>query len=251
MIALSQILPGLQHMARTAVDAVLPPGCAVCGVRTAEPHSLCPSCWAKLKPIARPFCERLALPFVLDAGPDAVSPAALADPPPWNRARASVLFDDVARNLVHRLKYSDDHTVAPLLARLMATAGQDILEDADVIIPVPLHAARLFQRRFNQSALLAKHIARITGCPTSLEALQRRRATAPQVGLDRSRRATNVDGAFVVPKALRPGLAGKRIVLVDDVLTTGATLSEATRALKQARVQCVDVLVFGRSGQPI
>jgi ComF family protein len=155
-------------------------------------------------------------------------------------------FGEVARDLVHALKYADRLDVAPPMARMMARAGADILDDADALIPVPLHGLRLWRRRFNQSAALAKVVGREAKIPVRTSWLTRARATVPQVGLDRAARAQNVAGAFVVPAAARAELRGRRVVIVDDVLTTGATIDACAKALTRAGAGRVDVLVFAR-----
>ena len=195
--------------------------------------------------IERPFCERLGTPFEHDLGQGLISPQAMADPPAFARARAVAQFEDgPARTLVHRLKYSDRAELARPMARWMARAGADVLADADLLTPVPLHALRLWRRRFNQAAALTAEISRQTGKPCDLTAIQRVKATRSQVGLSRAQRAENVQGAFrVVDGAAVRGLS---VVLVDDVLTSGATANAASRALLRAGAKRVDVLVFAR-----
>lgn len=236
---------------RTVVDLIVPPSCPACGARTAEPATMCPACWAATRRISRPFCERLALPFSLDPGPGAISPAALAHPPRWDRARAAALYEGPARSLVTSLKFGDRLEVAPFLAAEMARAGADILREADAILPVPLHPRRLFQRRFNQAAVLAGGIGKRAGVPVLVDALRRVKATPPQIGLTKEGRARNVVGAFAVPAAKRAAITGQRLVLVDDVLTTGATLEACARVLKRAGAASVDVLVYARVGEVI
>ena len=196
--------------------------------------------------IERPYCERLGTPFEQDLGQDGLlSPQAVADPPVFARARAVVRFEDgPARKLVHRLKYSDRAELAKPMGRWMARAGADILADADLIAPVPLHPVRLWRRRFNQAAMLAREIARATGKPCDPGALLRVKATASQVGLSRAQRAENVQGAFRAAKGA--AVKGLNVVLVDDVLTSGATANAAARALIRAGAKRVDALVFAR-----
>ena len=182
--------------------------------------------------IERPFCERLGTPFEQDLGQGLISPQAMADPPAFARARAVARFEDgPARTLAHRLKYSDRAELARPIARWMARAGADLLADADLLAPVPLHALRLWRRRFNQAAALAAEISRQTGKPCDLSALQRVKATRSQIGLSRAQRAENVQGAFRA--AAGAPLRGLNVVLIDDVLTSGATANAASRALLQ------------------
>jgi ComF family protein len=230
---------------RIALDAVLPPLCASCRTPLADAGGLCPTCWARVSFIAPPYCERLGIPFVSDPGPGVLSMEAIADPPAYGRARAAARYDDVARDLVHRLKYGDRLDLATAMGRWMARAGRDLLDDADALVPVPLHWRRLWGRRFNQAAALAG-AASAGRIPVLTAALKRRRATTQQVGLSRSARAVNVQGAFMVTEEGKAAIYDKRIVLVDDVLTSGATVDACARALLRAGARNVDVLVFAR-----
>lgn len=246
---MSAALPVLRQALRRAATAglglVYPPTCPGCGAATAEPHALCAGCWRGLRLIERPFCERLGTPFALDLGTGPLlSPRAIAEPPVYGRARAVALYDGTARDLVHRLKYGDRLDLSRTLARMMAAAGRDLLDEADLIVPVPLHLLRLWRRRFNQAALLARAIGRSSGTPCDVRALARVRATRPQVGLTRNQRALNLQGAFRVPNAARARVAGRRILLVDDVATTGATGNAAARALLRGGAASVDLLTF-------
>jgi ComF family protein len=171
---------------------------------------------------------------------------AIADPPAYRRARAAVRYDEVARTLVHGLKYSDRLDLAPMLGRWMALAGSALLAGADGLVAVPLHWRRLWARRFNQSAALAAIISAASGVPLAHAALKRVRSTAQQVGLSQTERAVNVQGAFRVPDRGRTEVIGRRLVLVDDVLTSGATIDACARTLLRAGAANVDVLVFAQ-----
>lgn len=251
------------HMARFAggfswlADFLLPPQCGSCGARVAAAGHLCGDCWGGLRFIEAPFCDRLGIPFSYahGASPDGagrlVSPRALSRPPSYARARAAVLYDDVARRLVHGLKYRDRHDLSGLMGRAMVRAGAELLAQADLLAPVPLHRGRLWTRRFNQSALLAAKVSHRSGVPMVPDLLLRIRATCHQVGLSAEARRRNVAGAFRIDAEHSARLAGRNVVLIDDVLTTGATVEGCARALSRAGAGRVDVLLFALVAQPI
>lgn len=246
-------VPAGRRLARIAArlaaglrDLAFPPACPACGTPVADAEALCVACWQGFRRIERPFCERLGTPFRRDPGPGALSPDAIARPPPFGRARAVALLDGTARTLVHALKYRDRTELARPMARWMAIAGADLRPGADLLVPVPLHPLRLVARRFNQAALLADGIGAHWGVPVDALALQRKRATQHQVGLDQRARAENVKGAFALAPEAGLRLAGRNLVVVDDVFTSGATLEAVVKALKRARPARIDVLVFAR-----
>ena len=230
---------------RAALDVVLPTLCVSCHEPVAG-DGVCAACWSQLAFIAPPFCPRLGIPFVYDPGPGLLSMQAIADPPAYQRARAAVRYDDIARTLVHGLKYQDRTDLAPIMGGWMARAGSELLRDADALVPVPLHWRRGWSRRYNQSGALAAVIAKSARLPVLGDALRRVRPTLQQVGLSKADRAHNVQGAFKVPPEKKSAVQGRRIVLIDDVLTSGATVDACARALLRARAASVDVLVFAR-----
>jgi ComF family protein len=235
----------LAGVARRALDLIFPPSCLACRKAVDAAGGLCPTCWRAMRFIERPFCERLGTPFATDYGGPLLSPAAIADPPVYQRARAVARFEDgPARRLVHRLKYSDRTDLAGFMPTWMARAGAELLAECDVVAPVPLHPGRLLRRQFNQAAALAAGVASAARRPYAPQALKRVKATRSQVGLSRVQRAENVQGAF------QPGetdaLRDRRVLLVDDVMTSGATANAASRALLRAGATAVDVVVFAR-----
>jgi ComF family protein len=232
---------------RTGLDVLYPPHCMACGTAIQGERGVCAACWQTVGFITRPYCERLGTPFAQDLGPGPLSPAALADPPVYARARAVARFDSgPVQALVHRFKYGDRPDYARVLGAWMARSGQELLADADLLVPVPLHPRRLWQRRFNQAALLAQAIGRRADKPVALEALVRVKPTRTQVGMSRAARAENIQGAFRVTPTGAARLHHRRVLLIDDVLTTGATANAAARVLLRGGATTVDVLVFAR-----
>ena len=227
-------------------DLVMPPVCLSCERRIDVAGMVCPTCWSTMRFVERPFCEILGSPFSYDLGAGALSAEAIANPPAFDRARSVVLYDDVARKLIQGLKFSDRTDLAPWLARWMERAGSDVLAQSCLIVPVPLHRWRLLERRFNQSAELARPIAVATGYEYRPELLERSRRTKQQVGLKAKERARNVQGAFRVPSSQKLEVKGQRILLIDDVYTTGATLQACARALRRAGAVQIDCLTFAR-----
>ena len=228
------------------LDQLYPPVCLSCDRSVATADALCSSCFRSLRSITAPLCPVLGLPFEAWLGADARSAEAIADPPPFERARSAVVYNEVARALVGKLKYGDRPELARFCARLMAQAGHELWGHDVVLVPVPLHRARLFSRRYNQSTELARALGKLTGLPVDSTMVARRKNTPHQVGLSGDARRRNVAGAFAAhPESLRR-LGGRRVVLVDDVITTGSTVKAVTRALKSGGAERVDVVSFAR-----
>src|ERR1700726_842029 len=211
--ALSACRGAWKLTARLALDIALPTLCVACR-EPVDGEGVCAKCWAKLSFIAPPYCPRLGIPFVYDPGPELLSMEAIAKPPAYQRARAAVRYDEVARTLVHALKYQDRTDLAPAMGRWMARAGREMLEAADLLVPVPLHWRRAWHRRYNQSGALARAVERQSGVKLRGELLQRVRATEQQVGLSRAQRASNVQGAFQLSAEAKSIVQGRRMVLV-------------------------------------
>lgn len=237
---------GLRRLGGALLDLAYPPVCLTCRAPTATPDTLCPKCFAALRPITAPLCPRLGIPFAVSPGSDAVSAEAVADPPPFGRARAAVVYNEVARTLVGRLKYGDRPELARFCARLMAGAGHELWQDAPILVPVPLHPRRQLQRRYNQSAELAQALGRLTGLSVEPGLVRRTRMTRQQVGLSGDGRQRNVAGAFAVHPDMLARAGGRRVVLVDDVYTTGATTKAVARTLIKGGAEAVDVITFAR-----
>jgi ComF family protein len=234
---------GLAGWARL-VDFLTPPLCLSCQTSVNAGAALCFECWQKLNFIDEPVCDVLGTPFAYDEGEGAISPAAIANPPAWDKARAAVAFDDGSAHLVHLLKYNDRQEAGLAMARMMVGAGRNLLPETDVIIPVPLHRRRLWQRRFNQAAFLSAEISKMSCKQWHHDVLVRVEATVSQVGLVAAERRKNVRRAFLVPPEHRTRIEGKNILLVDDVRTTGATAEACAETLKKAGAAHVNVLSF-------
>ena len=232
-------------LVKRVVDLVAPPLCASCRRPLTNPRTLCAHCWRELTLISPPICDITGTPLAYDAGAGARSVELQWNYPLYDRARAAVVFDKVSRRLVHQLKYHDVQAVARLRARLMAPAAREVTAEADCLLPVPLHRRRLAARRFNQAALIAEHLSPLVGLPVVRYAVQRVRRTPHQVGLNRDERANNLHNAFTVKD--RDQVLGRRIVLVDDVLTTGATADALATTLRAAGARSVSVAVFARA----
>lgn len=242
----SPISGRVRRLVGICLDAVLPPRCLKCGAVVDRQGGICPDCWQGLRFLSAPACACCFLPFEFDQGPGALCAACVAAPPPFDRARAVLRYDEASRDLILAFKHADRTAAAPALAAWMARIGAELLAEADVIVPVPLHWSRLFARRYNQAALLALALGRLSGRPTRPDLLVRRRATAKQGHLGRLARQRNVAGAFALHPRREGDVAGRRILLVDDVVTTGATISGCARVLRRAGAAGVDVLAVAR-----
>lgn len=246
-ITASLIGRGLLRPWSLLADLLYPPICAACGASTGTHRSLCPACWSTIRFIERPYCEVLGSPFSHDLGPGILSAEAIAEPPPFARLRSAAIHEGVVRDLVHGLKYRDRIDLAPMMAEWMLRASDGAVAACDGLIPVPLHRTRLFSRKFNQAAELGRHLARLSGKPLLPATLVRVKRTTQQVGLGARARQDNVRRAFAIGRNREPDVFGRRLVLIDDVYTTGATVAAAARVLKKAGAAEVTVLTFARA----
>ncbi len=233
-----------------AVDVLLPPRCPRCGAEGVQSHGLlCGGCFQGISFISAPLCWRCGVPFAAAAfGP--VCPACRTTPPRYEHARAALRYDDGARQLILPLKHADRVDLAAGLVPFMVHAGRDLIEAADLIVPVPLHRARLRRRKYNQAGLLARGVARHARRPAVLDALLRTRGTMPLGGKTAAERAAELAGAFVARPSRVQALAGQRVLLVDDVMTSGATANACAEALLMAGARAVNVLTAARVPDP-
>jgi ComF family protein len=239
-------------MGRAALDILLPPSCVACNRHVEAPNLLCPECFRGTGFVTAPCCEVCGVPFAASSGlgPDRLCARCRATPPTFDRARAALRYDAAARRLILPLKHADRTELAAALAPMMARAGAGLLYEADILVPVPLHRRRLFSRRYNQAALLARALVHISDRPALLDALIRRRPTAALGGKSAEERLAEMAGAFAVRPSRAGRIAGGRVLLVDDVLTSGATANACASALKSAGATWVGVLAAARVPDP-
>lgn len=230
------------------LDVLLPPRCVGCSTRLLAHGMLCPKCWGTLKPIVAPCCASCGLPFEFSVGEDAECAQCLKETPAFDWARSAVQYDDFGRSLVLKLKHGKVNAVVPVMAHLMAATVQN--RNATLVVPVPLHRTRLFSRRFNQSQLIGTALAKKLNLPLDPFSLVKHRRTPSQAGLKRKGRMRNVKGVFSVPKQRAEYIKAQQVLLVDDVLTTGATADACAKALKRAGAASVGVVTFARVGEP-
>jgi ComF family protein len=251
----SAALPVLRRYGSAVLDLILPPQCLKCGeiveTSTRSAGALCAACWHEVAFTAPPLCDACGLAFEFDLGPGAVCASCARGRPVFSRARSVFAYDENSRALVLAFKNRDRTDAVPAFARWMTRAGADLLEQADVIVPVPLHWTRLFRRRFNQAALLAAAVAGLSERPWAPDVLVRRRRTAPLGHMSPAMRRRNLQGAFRVRASGTSLIAGRRVLLIDDVLTTGTTVGACARALLGAGADAVDVLTLARIMRPL
>jgi ComF family protein len=250
---LARLGRGAGQAGRSVLDALLPPHCLTCDNPVDSQGQFCADCFREIRFITEPLCRRCGVPFThthTHAASGRTCDACLANPPPWGEARGALVYDNQSRRVVLPLKHADRPELAAALARMMARAGSRLLARAQVLVPVPLHRARLLARRYNQSVLLARHLARLSGVPSLPDALRRTRATTPLGDLNAAERASMLAGAIAVRDLRRGALSNRRVLLIDDVMTSGATARECTIALLDAGAAAVDVLVAARVPSP-
>jgi len=241
MVALGQ---GMQWLGRVALDFALPARCAGCGTITELPHQFCATCWQLVEWLGQGGCEQCGLP--LEATDIDQCARCLARPPIIARSRAAIVYGDIARSLVLRLKYSRKVALAATMARYMRPLVE-VAPDT-ILVPVPLHWSRLWWRGFNQSGLLAANLARLSGMEHRPTLLRRVRRTRALKNMSPRQRALEVKSAFAID--LAADVRGRRFVLVDDVLTTGSTSDACAKALLRAGAERVELICFARVVRP-
>ncbi len=229
------------------LNTVMPPRCLGCGEVVESVGGLCAKCWTAVQFATPPQCVVCGLPFPFDPGSDFLCAECVREHPPYARARAALIYGPGSRPMILAFKHRDRTDAAPAFAAWMARAGAELLADADVLIPVPLHWTRLFARRYNQASLLAHALSHLSGIPVAPDILKRKRRTPTQGFLTRSARFRNVRGAFSVPSSHAEAIREKRVLLIDDVMTVGATAMACTAALLKAGAAIVDVLTLARA----
>lgn len=231
-------------------DVALPPQCLGCRTVVEAPDTLCGDCWSGLRMIGGAVCDACGLPFPFEQDAPLCA-SCIGRAPPFERARSAVAYDDVSRDLILPFKHADRTEASALFARWMAAAAPELVESAEVIVPVPLDRRRLFERRYNQAALLAQSLSPLSGVPVLLDGVERIKPSPPLKSkggkrMSQSERRRNVAGAFRVRDAAKPDLRGVRVLVVDDVYTTGATAWAMARCLIRVGVSAVDVLTVAR-----
>ncbi len=247
MATRANVKESLLGLLQMGLDVLFPPRCPSCRAYVAAQGNFCAACYAKLRQIHPPLCTRCGTPFAFTVEAEMECPECLAHPPVYAMARAALAYDATSAPLIRALKFHDQWANLDRYVTLMQQAGVDVLAGAELLIPVPLHWRRLLKRRFNQSALLAYRLSARTGIPCVPNVLLRVRYTPPQMRLDRKTRLRNVRRAFAVPLAARSQLKGKTVLLVDDVVTTGATITACCKALRKAGVREVRVLSLAKT----
>jgi ComF family protein len=242
----------LKPFALAVLDTLLPPHCLACDAPVPADGQFCVPCFRLANFVSAPFCAQcgVPLPYAAAAGPGGVCGTCEATVPAFSQARSALRYDELTKRLILPFKYGDRTETARGLARLMARAGAALLVQADVLVPVPLHAARLRQRRYNQAALLAAALGRMAGRKMAPDALVRTKPTPPLGGLGLENRRAVMDGAIAVRPGRAAMLAGRTVLLIDDVMTSGSTADACARALLGAGAVCVNVLTAARVADP-
>jgi len=231
------------------LDYALPLRCPGCGTITAERDRFCLDCWGQLDFLGDPCCARCGLPFELEPdGPDSQCVPCASAPPPWQSARAALAYGEIARKVAIRLKYGRRTGMARLMAHYMVPHIRSIAESGDspLLVPVPLHRWRLWNRGFNQSALIAHHLGAATGLPADPFLLRRSRSTRPLRAMSPRAREREVRGAFAIDPSRRAALRGRTVILIDDVHTSGATARACTERLLDGGAAAVHLLCWAR-----
>ena len=234
----------LKQFAKTFLNIICPPVCPICGEAVDEPHCLCQKCYQKLHFITKPCCSVCGRPFEYQGLENMICATCMKKAPSFSMARSALEYDDFSKQLVLAFKHGDRTELTPLFVKFLMQADPEIFQNVDLIMPVPLHWTRRLKRKYNQSALLGKALGRKMGLPYSEKYLKRVRRTESQGKKKQKERQKNVKNAFLTIHSDQ--IRGKTVLLVDDVMTTGATLNECAKVLKKEGVKDIKVITLYR-----
>jgi ComF family protein len=234
-------------MLNHALDFFFPPQCLNCQARVPTHGTLCLTCWQGVKFISAPMCHACGLPFEFEIAKDALCGDCLKELPHYAQARSVFVYNDASQALITQLKFNDQLHLASIYGPWLVKTGGELIRDTDIIVPVPLSWQRFVSRKYNQAALLANTLSRKTGLPIIPDALIRKKHTPPQTGLSRKQREDNMKGAFAMNPRYKNNIKGKTVLLIDDVLTTGSTVSACAAILLKSGAMRVNVLTLART----
>ncbi len=234
----------LSSFGRFCLNLLCPPVCPICHQSVDAAHCLCPKCFGKLKFITKPCCKICGRPFEYDMFDNLICGKCMEKKPRFDMARSVLIYDKFSKQLILAFKHGDHTELAPLFTKFLLFAEPEIFKNVDMILPVPLHRFRLIRRKYNQAGVLGKHLSRKTKIPFYPSVIKRVKSTQSQGHMSRTKRKRNLVGAFQIPKPDK--VKGKTILLIDDVMTTGATVEECAKTLKKAGAKSVKVLTLYR-----
>ncbi len=247
MIFVSRFFETLTQNAAAFLNVVIPSTCPICKTLTDESPALCAACWKTLHFVSPPFCRSCAYPLEISDVPMPLCGKCAMNPLDLDATRTALVYDHYSKFLIMRYKHGNDLYLASIFTKWLQQFGEDLIQNADLIVPVPLHPRRLFKRGYNQAAILSNRLSHLTGIPTNPCLLERTHHTPSQGHLTPKARQENLKGAFAVSKKYTASIKGQRILLVDDVMTTGTTLNECAKALKKGGATEVTALVLARA----
>ncbi|MDR2527019.1 MAG: ComF family protein [Rickettsiales bacterium] len=226
-----------------------PPKCVICGKIIQEYDALCENCWSNVKQIVRPFCNKCSSPIEFDISEDSICGACMKEEPKYIKARSAFIYNKAISNVITRFKFFDETYLKRFMALNMVRASQDILDNIDILIPVPLHKKRLRQRKYNQSLLLCEEISKLTKKSFISDFLYKKKHTKQQSSLRKRERLLNLRGKFAVSEKYLGQYADKNIAIVDDVMTTGTTINECIKAMNKNKIKNIYVITFAKTKQ--
>ena len=242
---ISSIIFLIKKNIKVIIDLIFPKKCIICDKHDCQ-NEICTECWVKIKFISQPSCFICSTPFLYEEEKEAICAPCIVNKPNYDRAIAILEYDDASKKIIHKFKYNDQLHILNYIVNLMTNIGKEIFNNIDMIAPVPIHKYKLLKRGYNQSALIAMNIASRKNLPYLPQLLIKSKNTIAQTGLKKSQRISNISNSFKLNHKFYANLAGKNILLIDDVITTGSTINECSRVLKKEGANKIFVLTLAK-----